>query len=119
MTARRNPSVKREAITKNQLIVQLPCGPDVDLDRLFNVEETLLQAFAQNKFATVDGHDIGEGRFNIFIFPRGSWAPVLDRVVAFLKLRGMLDEAIIAKFLGKSQRYVVVWPEDFSGTFSL
>ena len=92
------------------------------MDRLFKIEETLYRGFGQNtlnKFAIVDGHDIGEGRFNIYIHPKGPWGPVLERVEAYLKLRGALDEAGIAKFHGKTERYQVVWPVGFSGHFKL
>jgi hypothetical protein len=105
-------------VTKNQLIIQLPMGDASDLDALIRVEGTLIQAFEQNQYAVVDGHDVGQGRFNIFLFPSGSWSPVIERVKAFLKLRGVLGQAIIAKRL-KSERYVVVWPENHVGDFEL
>lgn len=103
---------------KNQLIVQLPMTAAADFDALIGIEDTLIQAFEQNRCAVVDGHDAGQGRFNIFLFPAGAWAPVIDRVKAFLKLRGVLSQAVIAKRL-KSERYVVVWPENYLGSFEL
>ena len=106
-------------MSKNQLIVQLPVSDSTNFDSLIHVEETLIQAFSQNNLAKVDGHDFGEGKFNIFIFPNGSWGPVIERVQAFLKLRGVLGSALIVKRLKSSERYVVVWPENFSGSFSL
>ncbi len=106
-------------MSKNQLIVQLPLSDSTNFDSLIHVEETLIQAFSQNNLAEVDGHDFGEGKFNIFIFPKGAWGPVIERVQAFLKLRGVLGSALIVKRLKSSERYVVVWPENFSGSFSL
>jgi hypothetical protein len=106
-------------MSRNQLIVQLPVSESTDFDALLHVEETLIQAFSQNKFADVDGHDFGQGRFNIFIYPKATWGPVLERVYAFLKLRGVLNEALVVKRLKSSEKYVVVWPEHFNGTFSL
>ncbi len=106
-------------MTKNQLIVQLPVNESTDFDALIHVEETLIQAFSQNNLAEVDGHDIGEGKFNIFIFPKGSWGPVIERVHAFLKLRGVLNKALIVKRLRSSERYVVVWPDKYNGEFKL
>jgi hypothetical protein len=67
----------------------------------------------------VDGHDIGEGKFNIFIHVRGPWSAVLARIKAFLKLHGALGEAVIAKFYGKSERYQVVHPPAHVGRFAL
>jgi len=104
---------------RNQLIVQLPITASTSLDALLHVEQTLIQAFSQNSFAEVDGHDIGQGRFNIFIYPTGTWRPVLERVYAFLKLRGVLKDALVVKRLKTSEKYVVVWPEQFKGTFEL
>ena len=89
------------------------------LDSLLHVEETLVQAFSQNSFAEVDGHDIGDGRFNIYIYPTDTWGPVIERVYAFLKLRGVLKTALVVKRLKTSEEYVVVWPEQFKGTFEL
>ncbi len=106
-------------MSKNQLVVQLPVADASDCDALIHVEETLIQAFSQNNLAEVDGHDIGEGKFNIFIFPKGAWGPVIERVRAFLKLRGVLNKAVIVKRIKSSERYVVVWPEKFSGEFRL
>lgn len=106
-------------MSRNQLIVQLLVEDSTSFDDLLRVEETLVQAFLQNNFAEVDGHDIGQGKFNIFIYPKGAWGPVLERVYAFLRLRGVLDKALVVKRLKASEKYVVVWPERFAGTFSL
>jgi hypothetical protein len=72
-------------MSRNQLIIQLPFLSPDDWDTLLDVEETLIQAFSQNNVAMVDGHDVGQEKFNIFIFPKGAWAPVLERVYACLK----------------------------------
>lgn len=106
------------AMPRNQLIVQLPMADMADFDAAMHIEETLVQAFSQNDFAVVDGHDVGQGRINIFIHPKGAWAPVLERVHAFLKLRGALSTALVVKRLKTSGRYSVVWPKDFQGTFT-
>jgi len=106
-------------MSRNQLIVQLPCPESADFDSLIRIEDTLIQAFSQNDYAVVDGHDIGNGKFNIFIYPKGPWEPVIERAYAFLKLRGVLNEALIVKRMKASEKYVVVWPKHFSGPFEL
>ncbi|OOG36807.1 hypothetical protein B0E51_14400 [Rhodanobacter sp. C05] len=103
----------------NKVIVQFKTDASSDLDRLFHVEETLFQAFSQCNDGFVDGHDIGQGKFNIFIHVQSSWASVLERVEAFLKLRGVLEEAVIVKFQGKTERYQVVRPATYDGEFAL
>ena len=106
-------------MVRNQLIVQLTIANVSDYDALVRIEDTLIQAFEQNRCAVVDGHDIGQGRFNIFLHPTGPWVPVIERVQAFLKLKGILDRAVIAKRLKGSGRTIVVWPKNYSGTFEL
>lgn len=104
---------------KNRVVIQFRADDSTDLDRLFQIEETLVQAFSQSYDGIVDGHDIGQGKFNIFIIPSSSWGPVLERVGAFLKLRGALSDAVVAKFHGKTERYEVVHPAGHSGDFAL
>ena len=103
----------------NKVIVQFRADTPRDLDRLYQVEETLFQAFSQSKDGIVDGHDIGQGKFNIFINVRSSWSPVLERVHAFLKLRGVLEEAVVVKFHSKSEHYQVVHPSSHPSGFAL
>jgi len=103
----------------NKVIVQLKADASTDLDRLFHIEETLFQAFSQCNDGYVDGHDIGEGKFNIFIHVRGSWSSVVERVQAFLKLRNALGDAVVVKFHGKTERYQVVHPANYRGDFAL
>ena len=103
----------------NKVIIQFKAGADVDLDRLYAIEETLIQAFSQASDGVVDGHDINHDTFNIFIHPRGPWGPSLERVKAFLKLRGALGDAVVAKFHGKSERYEVVHPANHPGEFAI
>jgi hypothetical protein len=116
--ARRSAQPLELTMSKNRLVVQLPMPSASEFDALVHIEDILIQAFEQNRYAVVDGHDAGQGRFNIFLFPTGAWGPVIDRVKAFLKLKGVLAQAAIAKRL-KSERYVVVWPEDHVGGFEL
>lgn len=103
----------------DKVIVQLRADSTSDIDRFFRLEESLFQAFSQCSDGYVDGHDIGEGRFNIFIHVRGPWSAVLARVEAFLKLHGAFGEVVIAKFYGKSERYQVVHPPAHIGGFAL
>ena len=104
---------------RRALIVQFEVQEGDTFDAFIEIEETLIQAFSQNRYAVVDGHDYGQGKFNIFIFPTGAWGPVVERVLAFLKLKGWLQRAVIAKRL-KSERYSVIWPEKgFVGQFDL
>jgi hypothetical protein len=102
-----------------RLVVQLPVSESTDFDFLIGVEDGIVQLFEKDRSALVDGHDIGQGRFNIFITPSGSWAPALGRIRAFLEFRGDLENAVVARRPGATERYEVVWPGDYRGTFEL
>jgi hypothetical protein len=107
-------------MTRNQVIVQFPFTEQSSLDSFLELEEAFIKLFAQRSpYAEVDGHDVGQGKFNIFIVPKGSWGPVLERVHGLLKLRGLLDTSMVAKQLKGSGKFVVAWPADFSGEFGL
>ena len=102
---------------QNTLIIQFQCsGSLAEFDWLVGIEEVLIQGFSQNDHAIVDGHDFGVGTMNIFIFPKGGWSATIDVVKAYLKHRKALDRAIIIK-RSKTERYTVVWPENYTGEF--
>ena len=104
---------------RDTLIVQFRTdGAIGDFDRLVEIEDLLIQAFSQNSSAEVDGHDFGRGTMNIFIFPNGSWSSAIEVVEAYLRHRGILDQATIAK-RRKSGSVCVVWPPGFKGQFEL
>jgi hypothetical protein len=107
------------AMNRNMVIVQFKVERRSDYDRFVAIEGSLIQAFSQCDDGVVDGHDVGQNRFNIFIYPRRSWGPVLNRVKAFLELRGALTDAVIVKFHGKSERYEVTYPTTYSDRFSI
>ena len=64
---------------KEQIVVQLPLILNLmDFDALISVEEGLIDLFKDNRGVDVEGHDIGRGRFNVFIhsdepWPSNSW----------------------------------------------
>jgi hypothetical protein len=102
---------------REALIVQFQTdGRPEDYDGLISIEDALIQAFAQNGAAEVDGHDFGSGTMNIFVFRRDSWARVIEIVTAHLKHHGVLERATIAKRLA-SGSHVIVWPARADGEF--
>ena len=103
----------------NKLIVQLQIDADTDFDGLIDIEEALIRALSTDRTAEVDGHDIGEGKFNVFIHLSRGWEPALPRVVNTLDEFELLSRAIVAKFHGATESYEVVRPDSFTGTFTL
>ena len=60
-----------------QLVVQIKPASSADLNRLVNWEEALIERLATS--AEVDGHDLGAGEFNIFLFtddPSGTFRSI-------------------------------------------
>lgn len=100
---------------KNTLIVQFPAVSNPELDRVLEIEQTLIQAYSQNGTAKVDGHDFGNGA-NIFLLPRKTWDRPIEIVLAYLRLKNAIDEVLIIKRC-KNETYEVIWPENFTGEF--
>jgi hypothetical protein len=100
-----------------RLVVQLPVSESTDFDSLIDLENALTLSFLKDKAAAVDGHEIGQGWFNVFIVPRAAPEPIVDRVKALLAQMGVLDNARIARRADPQERYAVIWPDNFRGTF--
>lgn len=103
----------------NKLVIQLSIDDDTDFDWLLHVEETLTRAFGLDNQADVYGHEMGEGRFNIFVRASGPLDPVVARITKLLEGLGAISSAVVAKFHPDTQSYQVVHPESHLGEFSL
>jgi hypothetical protein len=103
----------------NRLVVQLPIDSDTDFDSLLHVEETLSRAFGLEGHAQVDGHEIGEGRFNILIRAPDPSDPALARITQLLEGLGVLPASVVASFRPASDSYEVVYPAGYTGEFVL
>ena len=104
---------------KNQLVVQLPLSESTDFDTLISIEDGLAELFKDNRQVVIDGHDIGQGRFNVFVHSDEPWPAVLGRIRAFLEFRGVLDGAVIATRPLDGEEYQVLWPSDHEHEFQL
>ena len=103
----------------NQVVVQLPLSDKTDFDSLIEIEDGLGQLLHKDRGVRVERHDIGQGRFNVFIVSDESWPSVVGRIRAFLEFRGVLAGAIIATRPGDDSEYTVVWPTDRTVAFKL
>jgi len=99
---------------KYQLVLQFPEfseNSDRNLDWLFNLENKLRTQ--QLIDADIDGHDIGSGEMNIFIFtnyPR----EVFKKIKVVLKNCDALDEMKSAYRDVDSDHYICLWPADLT-----
>ena len=102
-----------------RLVVQLPVSESTDFDSLLDVENALALSLLKDRAAAVDGHQLGQGKFSIFIVPGAAPGTIVDRVRTALAQDGMLDGALIAMQASADDPYSVVWPDNYSGTFAL
>jgi hypothetical protein len=97
-----------------RLVLQMP---KEDLETLTGIEERLEQQL-MNDSGEIDGHDIGNGKGNIFIFTS-------DPKRTFTKLKPALEEMGLLKLLtiayseSGEDDFQVIWPKDSSELFSL
>jgi hypothetical protein len=80
-----------------RIAIQLPLSESTDFDSLIGVEEGLADVLKGQGGVEVDGHDIGQGKFNIYVLSEAPPAPLLGRIRAYLEFRGLLDQATIAE----------------------
>ena len=100
-----------------QLVLQFPLADaDVeDFERLMMLENELRVVLREKHM--LDGHDLGAEKMNIFINTD-------DSNEAFTLTKDVLIEAYIKTILVayrhfESEKYVFMWPENFSGEFRI
>jgi hypothetical protein len=103
----------------DQVVVQLPLSESTDFDTLISVENGLIELFKDSRGVVVDGHDIGQGRFNVFIHSDEPWPSILGRIRAFLEFREMLENAVVATRPRDGEKYKVLWPPEYGPAFEL
>jgi hypothetical protein len=106
-------------IAMNKLVVQLPIDSNTDFDSLLHVEETLSRTFGLEGDAQVDGHEIGEGRFNILIRAPDPAGPTVERITQLLERLGVLPASVVASFCPATDSYQVLYPTGYAGEFVL
>lgn len=96
---------------KYQLVVQLPESSVQDFDVMIELEEAILKVLEEE--GEVDGHDIGSGTMNIFIFTD-------EPTKAFAKLEPMLDKRRLLSSAKAAYRdadgddFTILFPEDLT-----
>jgi hypothetical protein len=87
----------RSESAAEHLVVQIPMSEATDFDSLIGIENGLIQFLKEHGLGEVEGHDVGEGKFNIVIAAAQPWPVVLGRVRAFLDFEGAIDGVLIAR----------------------
>lgn len=89
-----------------QLVLQLPAASTADYDAIVALENLLIDGLDDE----VDGHDVGGGTMNLFI-----WTPdpreTLDRVQMLMQDHPLSD-SVAAGFRDEgADKYTPLWPE--------
>ena len=80
-----------------RIAIELALSESTDFDSLIGIEEGLADVLKGEGGVEVDGHDIGQGKFSIYVRSEAPPAPVIGRIRAYLEFRGLLDQATIAE----------------------
>ena len=107
------------AARKCQIVLQLPVSESTDFDAMIDIEDGLTRLLETQRGVRVDRHDIGEGKFNVFILSDQPWQSILGRIRAYLEFRGVLADAVIATRPVDGEKYEVLWPSDYEHAFEL
>lgn len=94
-----------------QLVLQFEAEKPNDFDDLVRIEDMLRDVLAQR--ANVDGHDVGAGQFNIFIFT-GAPEETFRRAQALLSTHGRSRKFKAAYREPEAEEFVILWPLDLS-----
>ena len=97
-----------------QLVVQFPSEDDRDVEalhRLTDLEERLDAVLPDESNDTVDGHDMGSGEMNIFIYTN---TPVktFERIRPLIGEHGPRPDYRAAYREVRGEDYTIVWPTD-------
>jgi hypothetical protein len=91
-----------------QLVLQFRGDSLEDLDATVALEHELIEQLGES--ADVDGHDVGSGETNIFIFTSDP-AATFSRARPVLERRQQLKSVTAAYRDAEGERYTVIWPE--------
>jgi len=101
---------------KYQLVFQLLESCLVDFEALISFEAELIDVLREGE--VVDGHDMGSGEANIFVFtddPRATF----QRAKSVLENAGYLMNVIIAYRNVEGEDFTVIWPENCAREFTV
>ncbi len=87
------------------------------LEDVWQLEENIAEVLGKNGEAYVDGHDVGEGKVNIFIVTRTP-KRLFRNVLAFLQETNHAQSLKAAYRSDSEEDYVPLWPPDLQ-TFSV
>lgn len=94
-----------------QLVLQFDAKKPNDLEDLVRIEDMFRDVLGPK--ANVDGHDVGAGEFNIFIFT-SALEETFERAQALLSAHCPLRKFKAAYREPEAEDFVILWPLDLS-----
>jgi hypothetical protein len=92
-----------------QLVVQIKPASSDDFNRLVDWEDTLIEHLAGS--AEVDGHDLGAGEFNVFIFTNDP-SDTLRSIQSLPETRPLSASLAAAYRPIDGEDFIILWPRD-------
>src|SRR5215467_3606072 len=99
-----------------QLVLQFRGDALEDFDEMIALEDELIEQLGDS--ADVDGHDMGSGERNIFIFTSDP-AQTFFQARPVLERAGTLQSVTAAYRPVRGERYTVIWPEGSNKLFTI
>ena len=96
----------------HQLVIQFPAERTADYDAVVAVEDLLINQLDDG--SDVDGHDVGGGAMNVFLYTE-------DAPATFERVRALIADHRLARSMAAGYReedgdeYVPLWPADSPG----
>lgn len=97
-----------------QLVLQFKRDSLKDFDAMIALEEELTETLGNS--ADIDGHDVGSGETNIFIFTSDPLS-TFQKARTVIERRQMINNLTAAYRDMNGERYAVIWPEDLDIEF--
>ena len=100
---------------KYQLVLQFPAEKIEDFDQMLKLELDMNLSLGTEHI--VDGHDFGSGEMNIYIHtnnPEDAYKKAKESLQTLIKI-----EYVAAFRELEGENYTVLYPDDFTGVFSV
>jgi hypothetical protein len=110
------PDEPLDATRNYQLVLQFHSDSLQDFDEMVALEDELIEQLGDS--ADVDGHDVGSGETNIFIFTSDP-ATTFRRARPVLESRRKLQAVTVAYREVEGESYTVIWPVGSKRKFAI
>src|SRR4029079_6023161 len=106
-------------VMNHQLVLQFQGDDDDTVEKVIELEDRLIDAFAGSTAVEVDGHETGESVTNLILLAKNA-AKVWEKIEPIVEgAADELDVNAVAFRTLNSEEFTVLWPVDYEGEFEL